>query len=139
MSKPNFWPKPPKQVGNRWEYGSLTFWAEGGGIYIIDAEHRPDEAPQKSVMLPGWKQRLDAQMRLLAHVEKTKHVGEPSTVAWKVQYCRALSALVSAMFEVGCQANEQGDLSRPEVQEYYRKHVASVKQTHLVPGVILPH
>ena len=138
MSKPNFWPEPPKKVGNRYEYGSLTFWAEGGGIYVIDSQPKPGEEPRKSIMLPGWQARTMAQLKYYNYVAKDAHVGDPGTVLWKAQHARAIKCLVEAMFEVGRQAVQQGDLSRPEVQEYYRKHVAPVKQTYLIPGIVTP-
>jgi len=140
MPKKNFWPEPPKKVGNRYEYGSLTFWAEGGGVYVIDSEPKPGETSDpKPIMLPGWRDRTIGNMKLLDHIERSKHVGSPSEIAWKTQYCRAIKGLVEAMFEVGRQAVHQGDLTDQNVQRYYREHVATVKQTHLVPGAILPN
>lgn len=139
MSKPNFWPVPPKKVGNRYEYGSLTFWAEGGGIYVIDSEPKPGEDPRKSIMLPGWAARTQSQLRYYNYVASKQHEGSPQQVFWQAQHARAVKALVEAMFEVGREAIRQGDLSRPEVQKYYRDHVAPVKQTYLVPGIIAPH
>lgn len=141
-AKPNFWPTPPRKVANRYEYGSLVFWAEGGGIYMLEQEPDPGERALKPIMLPGWQARTIAQLELYKHAVKDSHVGDPQTLKWKAQYVRALRGLIEAMYEVGNEAIRQGDLSRPEVQRYYREHVAPVKQTHLVPdmvpGVLLP-
>lgn len=137
------WPEMPRKVGHKWEYQVgpriLTFWAEGGGIYVEDTHNKPGEEPRKSIMVPGWRARVDAFKQQLAAVEKDTPNDTGSVRAWKLRHRDVLKRLVDVMIEVGKQAVAQGDLSRPDVQKYYRDHVATVKQTHLVPGTILPH
>jgi hypothetical protein len=139
MTEAVLWPDPPKKVGNRYEYGPLTFWAEGGGIYVHDSKPKPGEEERKSVMLPGWRDRIIALRGYLQRAESDAHVGSPQEIKWKAQHCFVIRKLVEAMYDVGRQALNQGDLTRESVQKYYRDHVATVKQTHLVPGTILPH
>lgn len=138
MTQPNFWPKPPRKVANRYEYGSLVFWAEGGGVYVLDEHPEPGEDPRKSVTLPRWLGRIEAQQAYLQAAEKDSHIGNAYEIAYKAQHVLAIRGLVTAMKEVARQAKEQGDLTRPDVQRYYRDHVAPVNRTHLVPSIILP-
>lgn len=139
MANRNWWPKPPRNVAGRWEYGSLTFWAEGGGIYVIDQDPRADDPETtKTITLPQWVARLRAQKDYLAHVIRDQHRGSPQQIAIKTQIARAVAGLVRAMETVARDAQRQGDLTEASVQRYYRDHVATVRQTHLVPNAILP-
>jgi hypothetical protein len=139
----NMWPEPPKRVGNRFEYTTsertLTFWAEGGGMYVDDSAPKPGEERVKPIMVPGWKARIAALKSYAQAIAADAHVGNSHQIAWKAQHRRAIQGLVEAMETVLRQALHQGDLTQPGVQKYYRDHVAPVHQTHLVPDTILPH
>lgn len=139
MANRNWWPMPPRRVGDRWQYGSLTFWPDGGGVYVTDQDPRPDDPlPAVSMTLPKWMARIAAQRGYLKAAQQDAHIGTPDEVRYKAQHVRAITGLVEAMLDVARRAHAQGDLTQAAVQKYYRDHVAPVRQTHLVPGTILP-
>ena len=136
------WPKPARQVGDRWEYNSLTFWAEGGGVRIIDTDAKTPEQRERSLTLPRWNSHLDMLRNYLLAAIADQHNGSPDIIRYKAQHVYALSSVVRAGALVAKQAARQGDLTQTAVQEHYRKHVAPVKRTYQVPhlaaGAILP-
>lgn len=139
MAERKWWPKSARRVGNRWEYGSLTFWAEAGGVHIIDVDPRSDDPnTEKTISLTRWSMQVDMLRNYLKAAMEDQHKGTPTEVAKKAQHVYALQSAVRAGEEVARLAQFQGDCTNPHVQKYYKEHVAPVARTHLVPGAILP-
>jgi hypothetical protein len=115
----------------------LTFGPEHGGVIILDSDPRPgkDEAV-KTVSLPNWRERITAQMAYLIQAKRDQHVGNSQEVKMKAQHVFAISQLIEAMVDVYKRAEKQGDLTQAATQEYYRKHVATVRQTFQVPALL---
>jgi len=128
-----------RKVGERWEYRSLIFWAEAGGVHIIDMDPRPDDPEtDKYVSLPKWSERVKMQRAYVEHAERDSHIGTPIQIEKKHYHLNAIKSCLRAMEDVERTAQRQGDCTDPIVQEYYKKHVAPVKQTYQVPSLILP-
>lgn len=131
--------KLAKKVGERYEYRSLTFWAEHGGVHIWDQDPTPqDPCVDKVVSLPKWMERVKTMKQYLAAAERDLHVGSQAQIASKVYHVESMRSLVQAMQAVAKQAEQQGDLTNPNVQKFYDTHVAPVAQTYQVPSIILP-
>lgn len=132
------WTAPTRRVGaGRFRFMDMEFWAESGGVYIID--HNPPPATVRNAQqcgrdphdpipctLPAWKERCEMFTGMLAHYEREHaHTGN---VQKEAQYCANLRSLVEAAWTVYRMAKQQGDLTDPRVQRYYREHLASQPQ-----------
>ena len=138
----SMWTKPAQRLGRaRYRFMDMEFWAEAGGVYLID--HNPAPSTQRTasdcamdphaalpIPLPAWRKRCQMFTGMLKHYEREhSHTGN---VQKEAQYCYNLRTLVDAAWIVFRAAQEQGDLTDPAVQEYYKKHVASVPQNFQV-------
>lgn len=128
-----------KEAGGRYKYGSLTFWAEGGGVYMLDDSPKPGTERQKSITLTGWRERMDDRRRAVKLLELQSHHGNEFQKASAAQTYQVQKDLLTAMQAVEADVVRQGDIMNPKVQEYYKKHVAPVKRTFQVLTNILPH
>jgi len=127
-----------KRTANRFSYGSLTFWAEGGGVYLID--HEPGaQAERKSITLQGWEERISHQRRVVLHLSSQTGFDNEFQKASHVQRLQVLKDLLNAMLEVARQVRAQGDIMDPKVQAHYKNHVAKVARTFQVQTNILPN
>lgn len=136
MPDRSLWPTVRK-VGNKYEYGSLTFWADGGGIYCHDRD--PGEQLENvSITMPKWRDRIEEMTRRRNHLCLSSHEGNSAKLAIQAQQIQSFDALLTAMEEVARQVQKQGDIMDPGTQKYLREHVAKVKRTHLVGADVLP-
>lgn len=119
-----------------YKYGSLTFGPEAGGVLIIDEDPSTPERHRMQVSLPKFLERIVAQQQYLLAAKRDQHVGNMQQVMMKAQHVAAINGLVEAMCDVYNRAQKQGDLTRASVQEYYKRHVATVRQTYAVPSLI---
>lgn len=124
-------PTPARQVGDRWVYGRLTFWAHGGGIHLVDDNPLPgDEKRETSMTVRKWEERIDGFQNMIDCAIAEAHVGSPAEVAHNAQEIAVFKSALAAMKRVREDAVRQGDLTKPEVREHYRKHVAPVRKYH---------
>lgn len=103
---------------------------------MIDDDPTCPEKHKIQISLPKWRARIIAMQAYLLTAKRDQHVGNPQEVLMKAQHVTAINGLVEAMCDVHERARRQGDLTRESVQDYYRKHVATVRQTYAVPASI---
>lgn len=138
----SMWTKPAQRLGRaRYRFMDMEFWAESGGVYVIDSNPSPtskraatdcEQDPHAPIPLSlrAWEKRCRMFTGMLTHYEREHaHTGN---VTKEAQYCYNLRTLVEACWIVYRAAKEQGDLTDPAVQEYYRKHVMPVPQNFQV-------
>lgn len=132
------WIKPARRISDgRYRFNDMEFWAEGGGVYVIDHNPPPDKAADARlrgedpyapipITLPNWKARCKAFQAMLAHYDREHtHSGN---VQLEAQYRDNLKTLVEAVWVVYRIAERQGDLTDPGVARHYREHLAKSPQ-----------
>ena len=131
MADRSLLPKKPTKVGGRYEYLSLTFWAENGFIYIED---RDDE----SFTTCNRRDWLDRARAFNQDAQRLGSMATEAGNAWKKQTAAqerdAMLSLVECMLACAKQAKAQGDPMDPKVIEHIKKHEMTRRSKFLMPG-----
>ena len=124
--------RPPKKVGNKWEYLNTTFWAERG---LVRVEHPPSNS-YETISLRDWRIRT---LAIKAEVDRIggKIIAEVPSIQqasykqeWSAKY-----ALLLAMAEVYKEGKRQGDPADPRVLAHYAKHKPYQNKRGVVPEI----
>lgn len=137
--KVNKLPERARKVGERWFYGTMWMWGQGGGVHIID-EAYPEgtDGHYVTMTLRKWRERIDGFENMIRELEAHAHEGTGADVAHQRQQADVYKSALDAMKDIERTCDRQGDLTRAEVREYYRKHVAPVRKFTVVPSSLLP-
>ena len=119
MPDKTFHIKPPRKIGERYQYMDLTFWPKNGFIYVED---RSDNQFH-TISRRDWLLRANSFVTEISKiVDVTTRADNVFQKGVFLEERFALQGLIDAMIDVARRAKRQGDPTDPKVLDWIARH-----------------